>query len=173
MLRVEGDGPVGLDCERGLDRLAHYLFELDRLTLERPSLVEARQEEQVVHEQAHPLRLAADALHRARKVVRPPVGAAREQLGIRAYRGQRRPQLVRGVGHEAAQLLLGGCPRFERGLDLAEHRVQREPKPPDLRVRLGPLHAPREIAARDRRRRRADRAQRTKPDAHGPKAECG
>ena len=45
--------------------------------------------------------------HRAREVVGPLVGAAREELGVGADGGERRAQLVRGVGDEAAQAPVG------------------------------------------------------------------
>ena len=117
-LRLERDRPAGIDGERGVDGLGDDRVELDRLPLERPALVEPGEQEQVVDEQAHPLRLAADAAHRAGEVVRPPVGAAEEQLGVRAHGGERRAQLVRRVGDEAPEPLLGRRLGVEGTLDL-------------------------------------------------------
>ena len=54
---------------------------------------------------------------------------------------------MRGVGDEAAQLPLGGLARAERGLDLRQHRVQREPEPTDLRALVFALDPAREVAA--------------------------
>ena len=45
--------------------------DVDRLALERPPLVEAGEQQQVLDEHAHPLALAADPRHRAREVVGP------------------------------------------------------------------------------------------------------
>ena len=122
------------------------LGEVDRLALERPALVEPGEQQQVLDEHAHALALAADPGHRAGEVVGPPVGAALEQLGVGANGRERRAQLVRGVGDEAAQ------PRSvasaSKPLD-RQHRVQRQPEPADLGSLLRALDA----AARGRRRR--------------------
>ena len=80
-------------------------------SVERPALVEVREEEQVLDEDAHPLGLAADALHRALEIVGPAGGAAGEELGVGADGGERRAELVRGVGDEPAELALGGLER--------------------------------------------------------------
>ena len=76
-------------------------------------------------------------------------GAHAEQLGVAADRGQRRAQLVRGVGEEAAQAVLARLLPGERVLEPVEHRVEREPQPADLGARVGGLDA----AGRGRRRR--------------------
>ena len=105
------DRAVGLDGVGGLDRLGDKRPEVDSRTLERPALVEPGEQEQIVDEHAHSLRLAFDAAHRARQVVGPRLGAALEELGVRADGRERRAQLVRRVGDEPAQLPLG---RLER-----------------------------------------------------------
>ena len=51
-------------------------------------------------------------------------GALAQQLGVAADGGQRRAQLVRGVGDEAAQPILGGGLLGERRLDLGQHGVE-------------------------------------------------
>ena len=89
--------------------------------------------------------------HRARQVVGSLVRAALEQLGVGADGGERRAQLVRGVGDEAPQAPVGG-------LDPVEHRVQGEPEAADLGARLGPLDPVREVTGRDLVGRPADRA---------------
>src|SRR5262245_66642352 len=91
-----------IDRTGRLDRLGGELGKLDRLALERLPLVEACEQQQVVDELAHPLALAADAAHRACEVVGALVGAALEELRVRAYRRERRTQLVRRIGAEAA-----------------------------------------------------------------------
>ena len=60
-----------------------------------------------------------------REVVGPPVGAALEELGVRAHGGERRAELVRGIGDESAQAQVGG-------LDPVEHRVEHEAEPPSV-----------------------------------------
>ena len=67
---------------RRLDRLADDLVERDLLLLERAALVEPRKQKQVVNEQAHPLRLAADARHRSRENVGAARSTAREELRV-------------------------------------------------------------------------------------------
>ena len=140
---------VGLERLRGLDRLGDDVLERDRLERERPALVEVGEEQQVVDEHAHPLGLAADPLHRALEVVGPAGGAAGEELGVGADGGERRAELVRGVGDEPAELALGGLERADRLLDVGEHAVQREAEPADLGA-VVLLDALREVAGGDR-----------------------
>ena len=87
-------------------------------------------------------------------------GATPEQLRVAAHRGERRAQLVGGVGHEPPQPVLGRLSLCERLLDLAEHRVQRDPEAADLRARVGLLHPPGQVAGRDLGRRALDSRQR-------------
>ena len=95
-------------------------------------------------------------------------GADPEQLGVAADRRQRRAQLVRGVGEEAAQALLARAALGERLLQPREHRVQRQAEAADLGARLGVVDAPRQVARGDRAGRHADRVQRAQPEAHDP-----
>ncbi len=81
--------------------------------------------------------------------VRARGGAATEELGVRAHRGERRAELVRGVGDEATQALVGR-------LDPVEHRVERGTEPSDFRLRIGMLDPKRQVAGRDRDRRLLD-----------------
>ena len=81
---------------------------------------------------AHPGRLVLDPAHHPVQLVRLGDRALPVELGEAADRGQRRAQLVAGVGDEPAHPVLGragrglrGLPGAERRLDLAEHRVQR------------------------------------------------
>ena len=71
-------------------------------------LVQARERQQVLDEHAHARRLVLDAAHRLLDVRGLARGAHAEQLGVAADRGQRRAQLVRGVGDEAPQAVLAG-----------------------------------------------------------------
>ncbi len=160
-----------IERPRGLDGLAGDLAQLDRLALERPSLVEPGEQQQVVDEQPHPPRLALDAGHRPLEIVRPLACAAVEELRVGAHGRERRAQLVRRVRDEPAQPLLRGGALVERLLDLAEHRVQRPSEPADLGARIVVLDALREVAARDRRRRVLDPPERPQADADEPEAE--
>ena len=165
------DRPVGLDGVGGLDRLGDERAEVDPRALERPALVEPGEQEQIIDEHAHSLRLAFDAAHRARQIVGPRLGAALEQLGVRADGRERRAQLVRRVGDEPAQLSLGRLERAKRRLDLRQHRVQGDPETADFGSWLGALDPLREVARGDRRSRPADRDERLQAEAHDPEPE--
>ena len=98
-------------------------------------------------------------------------GAAAEELRIGAHRGERRPQLVRGVGDEAPEPALRLLPRAEGRFDVAEHRVERKAEPTHLGPLLGALDAAPEVAGGDRSRGRFDRVERAQPDPHDPEPE--
>ena len=101
---------------------------------------------------AHAIGLFLDAAHRLREVFGTVGGAAPEQLGVAADRGERRAQLVRRVADEAPQPPFRRRARRERGLDLLHHLVERDAEPPDLGVLVGDVDAAREVAGRDRAR---------------------
>ena len=133
----EGDGrrvAPGAD-----DRLGHELVEAHVLGRRR-RLAVARQRDEVGDEVAELLglldhvveqRAAVDLVHRRRVA---------QDLDVRAQRGHRRAQLVRGVGDELALLGL-------RGLQAREHPVEARGHPPDLVVAAG-VDAPPEVAGR-------------------------
>jgi hypothetical protein len=111
--------------------------------LERSLLVEARQQQQVVDEQAHALGLVLDAAQQPRHLGGVGDRALPVQLGEAPDGGERRAQLVAGVGDEAPHLLLraaggrlGRLAGAERGLDLLQHAVERQAQPPHLRARV-------------------------------------
>ena len=112
----------------------------------------------------------------ALEVVRPARGAAREQLGVGAHSGERRAQLVRGVGDEAAELALGGFERAQRGTlgdrgsIWASIALRASPSRPTS-VPLVPLDALREVAGGDRGGRPAHRVERPQAEPHDPEAE--
>ena len=74
--------------------------------LHRHALVEAGQGEQVVDQPVHARRLGADARDDPRQVLGVLGAAPLEELGVGRHGGDGRAQLVRGVGHELAQVLL-------------------------------------------------------------------
>ena len=93
-------------------------------------------------------------------------------LGVAADRGQRRPQLVAGVGDELAHLFLGPpggglgpLPGVERGLDLGQHGVERAAEPPDLGPGVAVGHPPGQVAGGDRPRGELDVGQRAQAGA--------
>ena len=135
-------------------------------------LVQPRQRQQVLDEHAHARGLVLDPAHRLGDVLGLARGAHAEQLGVAADRDQRRAQLVRGVGDEAAQPLLARLARGERVLEPVEHAVQREPEPADLGARVGRLDAVGEVAAGDRRGGVAHAVEREQADAHDDEREA-
>ncbi len=79
-----------------------------------------------------------------------------EELGVGGHGGDRRAQLVRGVGHELAQVPirllqpgLGGHPGREGRLDPLQHDVEGTGQPADLGGVVGPGHPLVEISRRD------------------------
>ena len=98
-----------------------------------------------------PIRAASSSMRRIAFSVSSgsPRGAHPEQLGVAADRRQRRAQLVRGVGDERAQPVLGRLAAGERLLEPVEHPVERDPEPADLGAAVGRLDAVGEVAARD------------------------
>jgi hypothetical protein len=142
LVRVAGHngGAVGLERDRALrrrharvlDRVGGQLAHVDGLADRLAQLVEAREHEQVLDEQAHPLRLFLDALHRGLDGRGVGGRTHPEDLGVAAYRRQRSAQLVRCVGKEAAQPVLAGLALGERALEAREHAVQSQAEPSDL-----------------------------------------
>jgi hypothetical protein len=57
---LEGEGTVGIDDLGGVDGLVYHPVELDVLFCKRSAFIEMGEQQQIVDEQAHPLRLARD-----------------------------------------------------------------------------------------------------------------
>ena len=103
--------------------------------LDGPGLVEPGQQQQVLDQCLHAGRLLLDAAHDHRQVDPGRVArslAEAEQLGEALDRGERRAQLVRGVGQELAEPVLGPVALGEGRLDLVEHRVEGQAELADL-----------------------------------------
>ena len=165
-VEVGVEDAVGVDRTGRVDRVRDDRREVDRLALERSALVEPSEQQEVVDEHAHALRLRFDARHRPGEVVGPRVGAAAEQLRVPPDRRDRRPQLVRGVADEPPQALLRGAALVERRFDLGQHRVERGAELADLSVVVGGLHPARQVPGRDRAGGLAHRLERPQPDLH-------
>ena len=134
---VEGDRPPGIGGHGVAAGVGGQHREVDRAALERPGLVQSGQQQQVLDEHLHAGRLLLDAAQDDRQVHVVLLAADPEQLGEALDRGERRAQLVGGVGQELAQPLLGGLALVERVLDLAEHRVERQAELTDLGAVVG------------------------------------
>ena len=93
-----------------------------------------RQREQVVGEPSEALGVRLEIGDQVRRRA-----VAREVRDVPAQRGQRRAELVRGVGEEPP---LG----LARPLEAVEHRVQRRREPADLVVAVGSRQAPARVA---------------------------
>ncbi len=129
--------------------------QVDAVPLQRPLRVEPGQQQQVLDEQTHPAGLALDAAHQHLDVAG---GALPVQLGEAADRGQRRAQLVAGVGDEPAHPVLGGAGllgrrlrRRHRALDLREHSVERQRQSADFGARITLRDTTVELSGGDRR----------------------
>ena len=147
---------------------------------QRALLVQGREEQQVLDEQPHPRGGCLDPRRRLRRRFGVGGGAAAHQLGVSADRGERRTQLVTGVGHEPAQAVLGVGAGAQRGLDVVEHRVDREAHLADLGDVVGILHPPRDHDVTTSEGQRGDLAggvcdptQRTQLASDEPRADEG
>ena len=139
-------GPGRLRVADGLDDDA---AEVDRTGGELAALVEAGEQQQVLDELGHAHRLRLDAADRVHHVGRQLAAVQAGELGVAADRGERRAQLVAGVGDEAAHLLLALLASRQGGCHVTEHAVERGAEPADL----GALVVDRAPARRARRRR--------------------
>ena len=127
---------LGRDRLRVVHGVAGQRQQVDAAPFQRPLRVEAGQQQEVLDEQAHAPRLALDAAHQHLDVAG---GALAVQLGEAADRGQRRAQLVAGVGDEPPHPVLGRTRLLRRRLrrrdgtlDLREHSVERQRQSADL-----------------------------------------
>ena len=179
-------GRAGSSARRSATASVDDPSQVDGLAPDRPSLVEAGELEEIVHERGHPPALGADPLHRGGQGLGLGQAACAIEVGVAADGGQRRAELVGGVGDEPPEPVLAalhGVERppvlAERGLDLVQHGVERRAQPADLGAvvrHAGPL---RQVAGGDvpavRRCARAGAAhggrrtrQREQPDQREP-----
>ena len=123
-------GAIGEAVSRALEQLA----DLDVLTPQRqPSLVGAGDQQQVLGEVGEVVGLLEGGVERLAQRARvAPVAQRGLELGL--HDGQRRAQLVAGVGQEAALA-------FEGGLQAGQHLVERLAEAADLVVRVGQRQA--------------------------------
>ena len=123
--------------------------QVDRAAVQRPLLVEAGEQQELLDEAPHAGRLTLDPGHRPsqRLVVGQP--ASLVELGVAPDGGDRGAQLVGGVGGEALDPLLAGLLLGERHLEAAEHGVEGRAQAAELGGVVGVLDPRREIAAGD------------------------
>ena len=169
-------GPVGLSEICPLRRrragvvagVLEQLAQVERFARRLAHLVDPRQRQQVVDQAAHPRRLGLDPRP---SPARPRPARAPRRSGrarVAADRGQRRAQLVRGVGEEPAQPPLPRRALGEGRLDLHQHRVQGPSQAADLGAVVVRLDPAREVAGGDLPRHLAHPPQRPQPDPDQP-----
>ena len=159
--RAVGGGRVGVG-----DGVAREMGQVDVGVRGVGHLVEPRERQQVLDQHAHARGLVLDPPHRLLDVLVGARGAHPVQLGVAADRGERRAQLVRGVGDELAQAVLARLALGEGALEPVEHLVERNADAADLGALVGRLDAVGEVAARDPPGGVADAVEREQAVAH-------
>ena len=105
--------------------------------VQRPTSVEAREQQQVVDERRSSAVASDSTRPSACRRRGHGLALAAGQLGVPADRGQRRAQLVAGVGDELAHPHLALVPRRQRGADVVEQPVEGGADLPDLGAGVG------------------------------------
>ena len=105
--------------------------------------VGAREQQQVADQPAHPPRRAQRRLGRLGLLALELLG---QQLEVREHAGQRRAQLVRGVGDELALAVEHRLGVAARRVERPEHPLERAGQLGDLVVGLGVGQAPARVA---------------------------
>ena len=138
------------------DGLESQVGEVDLVAVERPAGVQPREQQQVLDQGGHPGGLGLDLGHRQGQLLRVGRAGAPAQLGVPVDGGQRRAQLVGGVGDELPDLQLAAVPLVEGLLDVGEHGVQRGTDCADLGALVGEVvgnpHRGADLAAGQRQR---------------------
>ncbi len=111
---VEADRPLRLHGGGVGDGVGHHPGQVHRRRLERPSLVEAGEEQHLVDEHAHPGRFVLHPAHGVGQGLLIVQAALAPELGVAPDRRERRAQLVRRVGDEPPQPVLRRGPLGRR-----------------------------------------------------------
>ena len=117
------------------DRIDDQARQIHRLALQRAPRVKPRQQQHVLDKVGHAARFRLHAAHRMSDIVGHIITFALRQFGVATDGGQRRAQLMAGVGDELADPRLAGMPRRQRRRDPVQHPVQRRAQLPHLGVR--------------------------------------
>ena len=176
--RLDVQRPFGSDRPGGRDGVHRHLDQINVRAFDRAALVQAGEQQQVLDQMAHPGRLAADPAHDPGQILRPALGAALEQLGVRRDGGDRGAQFVRGVRHEPPQAALGlaerrlgGVACREGALDAAQHDVEGPGQTAHLGLAVLSGHPLVELAVGDGPGGPLDVAQRAQAETHQPPAD--
>jgi hypothetical protein len=103
---AHGQQLLGLRIGTNVGPIVTPWAQVHRPALDRAPLVEAGEQQEVLHQQAHPHRLLLDPAHQPVELGRLARGALPVELGEAPDGGERGPQLVAGVGDEAPHPLL-------------------------------------------------------------------
>jgi hypothetical protein len=131
-LDLRGDGSIRLDRPCIGHGVRDHPVEAHGVALERATLVQPGQQQEVFDQGAHAQRLALDPAHREREVFRPLGRSSAKQLRVPPDGRQRRAQLVARVRDETPESVLGGLLGGESPLDAGDHVVEGLAEPPDF-----------------------------------------
>lgn len=112
-------------------------YEVGLVELERPTRVEAGEQEEILDEQGHTPRLGLDPPERVPGVRPGLLASTSRQLGVSADRRQRRTQLMTGVRDELTYAHLALLARVQGAVHMVEHPVECRADLADLGVRVG------------------------------------
>ncbi|EYT79915.1 hypothetical protein CF54_28525 [Streptomyces sp. Tu 6176] len=135
--QVEPPGVAGTGRPRVADGVHDQRQEVGRLEAQRPARVQPGEQQQILHQQRHPVGLGLDTAQRVPGVRADPLAAAPGEFGVAADRGERGAQLVAGVRDELADPRLAALPCVQGAVDVVEHAVEREADLSDLGARVG------------------------------------
>ena len=155
--QVELPPVIAAGDPRVVGRLEHQPGEVHRLVGERPPGVQPGQQQQVIHQVAHPHRLGLHPAQRMTDAVWNRFRAAQGELGVAADPGERGAQLVAGVRGEMPQPVLARLAAGQRPLHVPEHPVERGCELPDLGARVGVRHPVRQLDLAAGQRQLGDR----------------
>ena len=168
---VQRDRMVGVGGGGIVAGIGDQGAEVDGVGLQRPALVEPGQQQQVLDQAAHADRLLLGAGHGRGPGLGVLEPAPAVELGVAPDGGDRRPQLVGGVGHEPPQPVLGRGAGGEGVLDVGQHRVEGDAQLAGLGAGIGLGHPLREVAGPDGRGRGRHPLDRPHPEAEHPQGD--
>ena len=161
---------VGIGGGKIAGGFAGQPHEVDRLLLQWSSLIGASQQQKIVDQPRHARTFGLDPAHRIANRLCGRECSLAKKLGVAAQGGQRRAQLVGGVGDEATEPRLPRGSLLDAGLDLPQHLVERGSQPAQLCLWIGVRHPSAEVAGGDRRRGLDHTVDRTQPVPDHPPA---
>ncbi len=150
----------------GTDPVGRQREQVHGLPVRHGGVTQLGEQEEVVDETAHPLRVPGDQLMGLAPARRREARMLHEQFREPLDGGERCAQFMARVGHEPAQPLLRRVLAVQRGPHLAEHRVEGDPEPSGLRARIGVRDAQVRFTTGDAQRRALHPVQGAQPQAY-------